>query len=54
MFRGMGITHIIAGLILGAAVSMGINTGAGNPQAIILSQLIGGALMAAIGFKFKV
>jgi hypothetical protein len=53
MFRGMGITHIVAGVVLCVAQAIGVNMGPGDTNLIIESQLFGGLFMAAIGFKFK-
>lgn len=52
MFRAMGVTHIIAGVFLAGASVLQLD--ASITPAIIYSQLIGGAVMAAIGFKFKI
>lgn len=49
-FRLMGCAHLAAGLGLGIVQYLGIDTVSSN---IIASQLIGGALVALVGFKFK-
>lgn len=51
MFRGMGSMHLAAGLFLAVVDNLKIEE---VSSSILFSQLVGGAVLLAIGLKFKI
>lgn len=50
MFRAMGTVHFVAGLFLAVVDNLKIEQ---VSSSILISQLVGGIVMLAIGLKFK-